>query len=453
MHVGIDIGTTHIGASLFDGEREIRYTGPTFENRRIAGSVDGAFEQDPAAIERSVRLILESITGPVDSITVTGQVHGILYYDVNNMCVSPLATWLDQRSHIMIGGKSIQQLFADLTSFTLPTGYGFLTHFANLKLGLVPPDAVGFCGILEYITARLIGSPLSKSDPSCMGPMGCFDPVSKHYDPEIVEFIESRKMSFASESCRPFEIAGYTEDGIPVTYPVGDNQAGFFASVADISSSALVSIGTSGQLSLFSASSDISPRMELREFLGLGYLHVGATMTAGKAYERLKDLFKEVCEQISGTEVTDEAVFDTMRKTGAAANGGGIICHPLFSGTRDDDRLKASFENLTLKNFTMGNLVSSVVDGIVGELKEFLGQDVSAGRVEKIVATGSSVQKNPLFVESLERIFAMPVIISTIDDAAALGAALIGAVAIGKITLEDKNSFVDILINRKKEKI
>ena len=315
MHVGIDIGTTHISASLFKDMKHIEYTGPTFENRRIKSTVEGGYEQDPQAIENSVNSIIASIKEPIDSITITGQVHGILYYDKDYNCVSPLATWLDQRSNIIIDGKTISEHFERETQHSLPAGFGILTHYANMKLHCVPPTAVGFCGILEYITGRLIGRPLTKSDPSCLGTLGCFDPVRTTFDEDIVNHILQSNITFPMEKSDPFEIAGYTKENIPVTYPVGDNQAGFFAIVDDIDRSALVSLGTSGQLSLFSESTKCSSQMELREFLGLGYLHVGAIMTAGKAYERLKDLFQEIYVTLHGSPVEDEVVFDAMKKS------------------------------------------------------------------------------------------------------------------------------------------
>lgn len=315
MHIGIDIGTTNISATVVDVTNGTIIEAPSFPNKRIKSAIPGSYEQDPHEIERCVFLLLEQIKHPIDSITVTGQVHGILYVDTHFKAVSPLLTWLDSRSLTIVDGKTIEEHFYQETHLHLPTGYGLLTHYANRMLNLIPREAVGFCGILEYITGRLIDSSLMKSDPSCLGTYGAYDPVANTFDQHVIDVVVEKELQFPSLASRPFEIAGTTKDGIRVTYPVGDNQAGYFGMVDELEHSALLSIGTSGQISFFSTSCDCSQQMELREFLGLGYLHVGATLSAGKAYETVKNFFKDVYSQFTDEEVSDEVVFDVMKRS------------------------------------------------------------------------------------------------------------------------------------------
>lgn len=448
MHVGIDIGTTNISATVVDVVCHKMIETTSFPNKRIQSGVPFAYEQDVHEIEKDVLSLIASIQEPIDSITVTGQVHGILYYDSGFRAVSPLATWLDSRSLEKVNGKGVEECFYEETHVHIPTGYGLLTHYANKMLHLIPPSAVGFCGILEYITGRLIGKELTKSDPSCLGTYGAFDPVTKTFNQKVIDVVVGENFSFPRQASLPFEIAGTTKDGIKVTYPVGDNQAGYFGMVEKVDMSALISIGTSGQISFFSTSPDCSKSMELRDFFGLGYLHVGATLSAGKSYETLKNFFKNVSYHLMGEEVDDDTVFDAMKRSvEQKCSSSGMIHYPYFKGTRRNPHLKASFEMIDLDNFTMGNMVESVIDGVIRELYEFIGNnETSAFTIKRIVATGNGVRKNLLFSKSIEKIFSVIPTVALVNDGAAIGAALVGSIATKKCTMDEKNKIVSSLL-------
>ncbi len=441
MHAGIDIGTTHISALLMDREGKMLISSSSYANRRIRSTHPLMYEQDPNEIERIVREIISDFPEKPESIVITGQVHGITYYDSQNSAISPHATWLDKRSEIEIDGKSIGEHFLHRTGRALPAGYGFITHYANTLLDTIPEEAVGFTGILEYITGRLIGTPLTLSDPSCLGTMGGFDPVTKRFDERMISEVLRNGISTPLESCASFSIAGYTDEGVPVLFPVGDNQAGFFGLVKEGAGSTLLSIGTSGQISYLSDSTEVSEGMELRNLLDAGYIHVGATLTSGKAYENLKSFFESVYEGLTGEGISGEEVFTRMKRAADEdASPEAMSCSPLFAGTRRDGSLKGSYSQITLNNFTMGQMVRSTVDGIVQELKDFAGETP----LFELVATGSAVRKNHLFRASIERIFQKELYVSQIDDGAAFGAALIGAIGTGAVQREEKDRIIDL---------
>ncbi len=443
VHVGIDIGTTNITTTVLDlGETAVPRS-QSVPNKRIPTGESFAYAQDSHAIEQSVYSLLSRIDKPIGSISITGQVHGIVYYDAVGKAVSPLYTWLDQRAMVPVGGKTSQDALFEETGILLPSGYGLLAHYANRRLGKVPEGSVGFCGILEYIANRLTGSLSPCSDPSCLGTYGAFDPVSSVFDPTVLREVFGNAGHRFLEASQPFAIAGHTAQGIPVTFPVGDNQAGFFGMVSRWESSALISLGTSGQISLFSQSPVCPDSMELRPFLGHGYLHVGATLTAGKAYETLQKFLMSVY-QAAQVSITDEEVFDLMKLAAVASTGGDpLVVDTRLTGTRKDPAIRGSVRNIGLDNFTLGNLVGSTVDGIIGELQAFSADAADVfSSVSRIVATGSSVRKNQLFSESLNRVFDMPASIAQVDDGAGFGSALIGAVATGDIDIDTSRTVV-----------
>ena len=447
FHIGLDVGTTNITMTVLDVEAGTQERFCSLPNPRIETGESYAYAQDPIGIERSVRQLLASFEGPVGSICVTGQVHGILYHDREGNALSPLYTWLDRRAMEKVEGIDSQEHLFRKTGCQLMPGYGLLAHHANRRLGKVPAGATGFCGILEHVTNRLAHTVIDATDPSCLGPFGAFDPVTSAFDQSVLqEVIGSQDPQFLGASA-PFAIAGTTSEDIPVTYPVGDNQAGFFGMVSDWERSVLVSMGTSGQISLFSRSADCPDSMELRPFLGEGFLHVGATLTAGKAYETLWRFIASVIQE-AGFPISEEKVFDLMKEQ-AIRHGsiGSLTVDARFNGSRKDPVVRGGITNIGLDNLSLGNLVLATVEGIVRELHDFsLDAPSLFDSVDRVIATGSSVRKNRLFREALDRRFARPVTVAQVDDGAGFGAALIGAVATGALRKEHASALVGTVL-------
>jgi sedoheptulokinase len=181
--------------------------------------------------------------------------------------------------------------------------------------------------------------------------------------------------------------------------------------------------------------------MELRPFLGQGYLHVGATLTAGKAYEELQRLFSSVITSC-GFSVDDETVFSMMKRMGEQVTSEDALpVDTRFAGTRHDPLVRGSIGTIGLDNLRVGNLVRGTVDGIIDELHSFVA--MQSKHLESLVAIGSSVRHNALFREGLKRFFGVVPIVPDVSDGAGLGAALIGAVSVGAISLTDVRAVVE----------
>ncbi|MDR2758155.1 MAG: hypothetical protein LBB78_02105 [Spirochaetaceae bacterium] len=442
---GIDIGTTNVELFLVDLDacriRERR----SAPNRRVDSEDPRAYFQDPQGIINSVREMLASVTGPIHSLGVTGQVHGIVYADEGGAPLSPLYTWLDRHGSEPLGKTSPQKQFAEKTGLTLPVGYGLLTHYANCLFKRVPHGARRILGINELVTGAILGKPLEKTDASNLACFGAFDPVKNGFNrPALEEALSLRPLTFL-ELAEPFTLAGETPEGVPAAYPVGDNQAGFLGTVARPAETCLISIGTSGQISVYSPLEQCSPAMELRPYLGLGYLHVGATLAAGKAYEVLADLFREIIRRGGSGPADDEAVFRLMKEAARENSPASpLVFDTTLNGTRRDPVRRGSITGIGLDNLTVGNLVRGSIDGIVRELVEFK-RDLGPlfDPVTSIVAAGSAVRKNELFRESLKRQFNREIRVPGFDGGSALGAAFIGAIAAKLITPGDLEAIID----------
>ncbi len=437
LAVGIDIGTTNIGLTAVDLEDGIIREQFSAPNQRVNSPHSYEYLQDPEYIGNIVEDFLRRLSIQPVSVGITGQVHGVLYTDSNGNALSKLYTWLDQRGVELIDESMPREDLMDKCGETLPSGYGLLTHYANRKLGVVPRKAVHIQGICEYVTGRLIKSTLKKTDQSCLSAFGAWDTINEVHNPGLLaEILPPGSPSFLS-AADAFEQAGRTDKGIPVSYPVGDNQAGFFGSVCDLESECLLSIGTSGQFTLFSSRPYSIPSMELRPFLGLGYLQVGATLCAGKSYENLEKFLLSVLQFAGLHNIDDDFVYAMMQTAAESSYENPLNVTTTLKGTRIDANLRGSITGIGLDNFSLGNLVSGTITGIVSELSQF-SREVGAEfhSIEKIIVTGDVVKKNPLFIRFLEQQFNLDISITNAD--ASIGAALIGAISAGIIEVDER---------------
>ena len=99
---GIDIGTTSICALAYDTENDRLLHAINRANTSAIASPDAfARMQDTDVILKTASGLLDELEtafGMPSAIGVTGQMHGIVYLDVNGNAVSPLYTWQDARA-------------------------------------------------------------------------------------------------------------------------------------------------------------------------------------------------------------------------------------------------------------------------------------------------------------------------------------------------------------------
>lgn len=439
LAAGVDLGTTSIEVLVVDLDNGKTVYSADLPNRRIRAEEKDSYLQDPGSIESAVRELLAGAPKGIASLSVTGQVHGILYTDALGNAVSPLYSWLDRRGSVAVDGEVPSRRLEERTGCRLPDGFGLLTHYAQSLREDVPRNAAAIVGIAEYITGALIGSPLTVTDASCLAPFGGWDLANRAHLPGVLEEVFSlRPVTFLSEA-PAFSLAGETEQGIPVSIPTGDNQAGFLGSVAEPDRECLISMGTSGQVSVFSRESARMGSFEVRPFFDIGYLHVGATLCAGKAWETLQNFFCEVLSAFGRTPTPGE-VYQWMVAVAQAAAGGSSHPEvvPTFSGTRDDPETTGSITGITLDNFTPGTLAWSTAGGIIGELYAYVAPwEQKLAHLKRIVATGNLVNRNPLFVPLLEAVFRREVVVRGSSNPAAMGTALYGAVAAGILSRDE----------------
>ena len=100
--IGIDLGTTSISGILYDVSSK-NLIKSLSKNSNAFIPTDNPWEKIQNA-EKIIGVATEIINELVDTdvavIGVTGQMHGIVYYDNNGLAVSPLYTWQDGRGDL-----------------------------------------------------------------------------------------------------------------------------------------------------------------------------------------------------------------------------------------------------------------------------------------------------------------------------------------------------------------
>ncbi len=411
--IGIDLGTTSICGVVIDTE-----TGQVLRSRTENSN---AFIPDTAPWERIqspemiLNLAIDILDGFLDdeiaAIGVTGQMHGIVYTDKDGIAVSPLYTWQDARGNLPFGDTTYA---AHLGSHA---GYGHVTDFYNRQNGLVPPTAVGYSTIHDYLVMRLCGLTKALIHVSDAASLGCFDLQTNtcSYDADL-------------QIVSDYRIAG-SYHGIPVSVAIGDNQASVCSSLSD-EQDVLLNVGTGSQVSVISDTIVTGPGLETRPYFENKYLIVGAALCGGKAYAVLKDFYAAVFNYI--TDVNGDAVYAVMDRMLANTDASTLTVDTRFAGTRADETLRGSITNVSTDNFTPEQLTYGVLDGMITELHEMYA-DMHAP-CHGIVGSGNGIRKNPTLIRIAEQRFGGKLKIPAHTEEAAYGAALFALIAAGHFT-------------------
>ncbi len=460
--IGIDAGTTSVSGVLLNTETgEVE---KTLSRDHEAAMDSPSPEEDLQSPERILQVVLgikaalnreatarrapKPSRGPaVGALSLTGQVHGILYIDRDANALSPLYTWQDGRGR-RAGpkeGASWTRWAAEQTGYRVPSGYGFLTHVINGSEGTVPREATAFATILSYLTMQLAGTTKPQVEHSDAHPLGLFQHRLGEFDSVALRKLGVEE-AMVPEIVPSGTLIGHTSEGSAVYAAAGDNQAGFIGSVLDPRSTILMSVGTSGQLTVYlegldqladaegrPAETGWLKELELRPFPGDGHLLSGASLSSGSAYSLLAKLFREVCTRYGGRDPgplfeemnrVDRDLLDDERKLSVKTQ---------FFGTRRDPSICGSISGIGKDNLSPDYLVEGFLRGIAEELTQFLSgvPEEIRNRRTQVVGIGNGVRRNPLFRRIASDLLARPLMVPSLAEEAALGAAIVAAVGAG----------------------
>ncbi len=424
--LGIDIGTTTISAVVNDPGPGV-LAAMNVKNDTFLPGAPWERIQDPQKIWQKlsgcVREMLDRFPD-VQAIGVTGQMHGILYLDQDGSAVSPLYTWQDGRGDLPCeDGRSWAAQLSEITGYSLSTGYGLVTHYYNVRNGLVPETAVTFCTIQDYAAMRLAGLTAPRMDPTDAASLGLYDCVSGCFDGAAMEKAGMDPGILPALAEKP--CLGTGELGIPVYAAIGDNQASLLGATEGKQDVLLVNMGTGGQISVFTPAYMQTGTLETRPFPGGGWLMVGASLCGGRSYALLEDFFRQTVKMVTGEEISAyDAMARMLEGTEKPTNLPQTVT--TFQGTRRDPSQRGSISSLTAENFTPLHLTWSVMEGMAQELYGMFRSFLALGgrRPACMIGSGNGLRRNPWLCRVFEDVFQCPLTLSLNDEEAACGAAL-----------------------------
>ena len=425
--LGLDIGTTTISAVVVENAQVI--TSLTLKNGAFLESVYSWERiQDPAYIRNTAVYAVEKLLEQhpdVERIGLTGQMHGIVYLDRDGVPVSPLYTWQDGRGDQTYGdGKTYAEYLGEVTGYSLATGYGIVTHFYNLRNGLVPEKAVVFCTIQDYLAMVLAGNTVPVTDASDAASFGVYQLEKGGFDQIALKkagISDAMLPSLAKEPC-----IGLYRGAISVYAAIGDNQASFLGSAGGEAEVMLVNVGTGGQFSAFTKTYMTCPGLETRPFPG-GFLLVGASLCGGRAYALLEKFLRDtVCTMTGTAPESCYGAMDALLSQGKPENTPKLV--PLFQGTRQEPAVRGSITGISTENFTPRHLVWAMLEGMAEELHGMYLQYLCAGGTPaRLIGSGNGLRRNVHLQNCVSEKFGLPLVMSECTEEAAAGAALFAA--------------------------
>ena len=421
MYLGLDIGTTSVCAVVLDKNGNTVYTATrpnTFGYEKGVMRMQDA-EGIYALCEGIYREVYEKFR-PV-SIGVSGQMHGILYLGKDGKAVSPLYSWQDGRGNLPYKDGTYASLLSAKTGYAMASGFGGTTLFYDTVEKNLPPAAVTFATVGDYIAMRLVGrnSPLLNN--TCAASVGLFDIEKGTWDEGAI-LTAGLSPAFFPTVTADVAPLGQTAEGVTVYTAVGDNQASVYGAVKD-SESFLVNVGTGSQISVITDTFVRPPVGEVRPFLHGAFLVAGCPLCGGYSYRLLKEFY----ESVTGAPV-DYARLNAWAREAKGKDAPTVL--PQFRGTRSNPEARASVTGLSEKNFNAPALTLGVLKGISRELYDFYTAfEPLVGKKARLVGAGNAVRMNPVLREIIEEDYGLPLAVPAHTEEAAFGAALAAAEA------------------------
>ncbi|MGD9689823.1 MAG: xylulokinase [Phycisphaerales bacterium] len=459
--LGIDIGTSATKAVLCEEDGAI--VASCASEHPIARPAPGWSEQSPEdwwdSTIRAVRGVLERAPGAAErvaAIGLSGQMHGSVLLGASGTeggraaALRPAILWNDQRSarecaeiEAAVGGRRrLVELSgnAALPGFTLPKLLWLRRHepelWARVRQVCLPKDfiAMRLTGALATDVGDAAGTLLLDVErrtwsPALLGALGMDEALL----PPVVESatVVGGVTRWAAER------TGMRE-GVPVATGSGDNMCGAVGAGVVAPGVVLASLGTSGVILAHSerALRDL-PATGPRETAMPGRLHcmcaatdprgwcvTGCMLSAGGALAWARGV------------LAPEASFDDLLREAERAPAGceGLVFLPHLTGERcphADPLARGGWIGLTARH-TRAHLIRSVVEGVTFGMGEILDLVRGLGiRPHAVRLTGGG-NRSRLWRQLQADVFETPVETSDDEGGCALGAAIIGASAIGR---------------------
>ena len=442
IFLGVDLGTSSVKLLAMDEKGKVIQT--ISKEYPVYYPRPGWAEQNPEdwwnATSAGIRELL-TVTGivgtDIQSIGLSGQMHGLVLLDKENKVLMPALLWCDQRTQDEcdyitehLGGKLSEYTGNKaLTGFTAPKILWVKRNhpeiYAQISHVLLPKD---------YIRFKLTGE--YASDVSDASGTLFFDVAKRGWSKEMLEFLGLTE-EMLPKCYESFEVTGnITEEagertnlaiGIPLVGGGGDQAAGAVGTGIVSSGMVSVALGTSGVVFACQDQYAVDAENRLHVFChSNGKWHVMGVMLA--AASCLKWWVEEVCQ-------LDDRGFDLLLGEAEQVTPGseGLIFLPYLMGERtpySDPHARGTFIGLSMVH-SRAHMTRAILEGVSFGLRDSLEIIREQNMPTTVVRVSGGGANSPLWRQILADIFNLKVEVVNSVEGPAFGAAVLAAVGVG----------------------
>lgn len=443
MILGMDVGTGGTRAVLVETDGRVVASFAS-EHKGIHSEKIGWAEQDPgdwwrAAKEAVAGVMAESGLAPseIESIGLTGQMHGCVILDAQGEVLRPALIWCDQRTqpecdwlNQTIGFERMIELTANpaLPNFTLTKLLWVKKHqpeiFARIAHVLCPKD---------YVRYRMTGE-FAMDMQEASGTL-LLDVAHRRWSEEVasaagIPMAWLPRLFEGPEVCARISDAGAVATGLaagtPVVAGAGDQGAGAVGMGIIAPGAVSATIGTSGVVfaATDSPAKDRLGRLHTFCHAAPGRWHVmGVTNGAGLSLRYFRDTF--------APGASYEELLGLAAEVPAGADG--LLWTPYLFGERTphlDPLARAAFVGITASH-TRGHFVRAVLEGVAMSLRDTF---TLFGELEipvRSIRLGGGGARGKLWQQIQADVYGMPVELLEAEEGGAFGAALLAGTGVG----------------------
>jgi gluconokinase len=437
--LGVDIGTTAVKTGVFDA------SGQEYASAQagypLYGPHPGFAEQDPQAIlEATITTIRQAAAGArgrgkqITALCFSGAMHGLMALDAHDQPLGRLVTWADTRAF-----REAEWLKAEHAGLHELTGTPLhamaplakLLWFRKHDRGVFDA-ARRWVGVKEWVLARLADEWVI--DHSCATGTGLLALATLDWAPEALELAgvsreqlcvpvtTTTTFALSPDAARATGLAA----GTPLVIGAGDGPMANLGLGAAVPGMLACSIGTSGALRLMVQRAVVDREHHLFCYaLVPGHWLTGGAINSGGAV-------LEWLGEVLGESDLDRLLADAAR---VPPGSDGLVMLPYLLGERApywSSLPRGAYVGLE-HSHGRGHLVRAALEGVCQQLALVLGSIRAAGHeVREVRATGGFA-RSPLWRQLLCDVLGMPIGFAEREQGAALGAALLGMVALGAL--------------------
>jgi xylulokinase len=442
--LGLDLGTSSAKAVVIDTAGQV--LAQASAGYAVTSTMAGYAESDPAQWWTAVTACArEAVTAAghaagarPSAIGLSGQMHGLVMTSADGAALRPALLWADSRAtgslraYRCLGAQALGRLANPLApGMTGPMLMWIAEHepriYQNTRWALPPKD---------WIRARLTGE--FHAEPSDASATLLYDLIGDRWDLEVVSALGLNPdllaplLPSAGAPAGHLTVEAGTELGLPAGIPVaagaGDTAAAALGSGIAGHDDIQLTVGTGAQVirPLVAPVSRADAGINLyRSATPDGWYHMGATISAGISLNWVRELMNATWEELYASVARPGQVHDP-------------IFVPHLSGERtpySDPALRGSWTSLSLAD-DRTSLLRSALEGTAFAICDALDALLGEHRPARLrLAGGGTLAAG--WRQLLADVLGLPLCAVDVPAASGRGAALLGAIAAGLLSLDD----------------